>query len=173
MKNKWIHNPWTISIGTALLSICLTAIYDLIKDKPFLSTLLHVVTWIFELIVSVLTFKLSLWIVILLMVGLWLFIRVRNLSKKVIDPDFWNYKRDVFNKWIWKWDYEFLGSSWDIINLRPHCPNCETMLINKGSMYHGDVRCPRCNYRATDKEIESTNDTKVLIIDNIQKGAYN
>jgi hypothetical protein len=60
-KKNFLKSPWTISIGTATFSLFLTMLYDSIKQKPILSTLGAIFNWIWNAIISILTFNIKVW----------------------------------------------------------------------------------------------------------------
>lgn len=166
---KWINNPWTITLGGAFFGVLLTALIDILKEKPILTTISQVYHWVIGLASTILNFKLSFWIIVLIALGIWIIVKVRTSKPNSIKPAFWNYRSDVFRTLTWKWDYENYSGKWDVVNLRPHCPKCDTPLIPNGDIGYSSLDCPRCNFRSGEKNLEDPKSIKVLVIDNIQK----
>jgi hypothetical protein len=107
---------------------------------------------LFDAFIFVLTFKISIYVILILSFFIILFFYYRkkvllkqNEILKESIPPFLNYRRDIFKEWIWTWDY-FISQhekAYKVIKLIPLCPKCECML--KFS-FSGNVRCPNCNY---------------------------
>lgn len=62
---KLMKSAWGIGIGTTLLGFALTVLYDLVKDKPVLSTIWNIIKAIWGLIITALNLELRLWWILL------------------------------------------------------------------------------------------------------------
>ena len=113
-KKSWLTSSWTIGIGTTFFGFLLSILYDSLKNKPILSTIGQILQFIWNCIISVLSFKLKVWWVLVGIVGI--IISLYFISKiQDIKPDFYNYTEGVFKhwRWTWKWKwnkYESLGN---------------------------------------------------------------
>ena len=134
MNKKWINNSWTITITGTVLGVLLATVIDYFKNKPFLTTISQIFEWIYNQVASILNFQISLWLVVIIIISIWIVIRIRKRKTTPEYPYFWNYRKDKFKTLTWKWDYENYNSKWDIVNLRPLCPTCETPLIPNGEI---------------------------------------
>ncbi|WP_316787109.1 hypothetical protein [Pedobacter frigiditerrae] len=173
---KWYHQFITFPVVTGIV---VAIVYDSIKERPLLSSLTSILISVWKYIVLILTFKVSVfWIIItLLLISFVLFII--NNTKKVLDPKL-QYTTDVLVNWKWEWTY----SGKYIDNLTPLCPSCNTIMNyhNGQSQYDKFSECPRCNKVYATREsqrqhtdiIQFEDDKRIqmLIVDNIRKGNY-
>jgi uncharacterized paraquat-inducible protein A len=155
-----------ISIISAVIGLIITGIWDIIKSKPILSTLRTIINWIWE---YVLNFNVKIWQFSIILIAYYLLKKV--LKKPLVLPSFLNYTSDKINntKWCWEWNYNSFDEKWNIKNIKPICPDCDTKMINyqEGFMYGFEAKCPRCDkhlYR-----LKSPQEIEAIIIDNIDK----
>lgn len=170
---KWIKSPWGISIGTAIFSLLLTMGYDYSKDKPVLTTIWNIIVWIWDLIMTILNFNLKIWW-LLVAIGLFIFILyIINKFKKqeTFKPDFYSYREGKFKRWKWSWGWTWSQSknAWLISDMKAHCPNCNTPMIEHSSMYGLSFDCPRCDFRANDSQCDEPYKIERIIFDNIDR----
>lgn len=172
-KDKWTKDPWTISIATAVFSLLLTMGYDYSKSKPILTTIWSILKWIGNFILNILNFDLKVW---WLIVGVLIFILIIFIISKFqkqdsFNPDFYNYREGRFKKWRWTWTWEWNNSknAWQISNMKAHCPNCDTPLIEHSNIYGLSFDCPRCDFRASDSECDEPHKIERIILDNIDR----
>ena len=172
-KEKLAKSPWTISIGTAIFSLLLTMGYDYSKSKPILTTVWLIICWIGTLLWQILNFELKVWWII---VSIVLFILAAIVIEKLkneeeFKPDFCSYREGKFKRWKWTWNWEWSSSKkvWLIINMKVHCPNCDTPMIEHSSVYGLSFDCPRCDFKATDGQCDEPHKIESIIIDNIKR----
>lgn len=170
---KWIKSPWGISIGTAIFSLLLTMGYDYSKDKPVLTTIWNVIIWIWDLILTILNFNLKVW---WLIVAIGLFILILYIIDKfkreeTFKPDFYSYREGKFKKWKWTWGWNWSQSknAWGITDMKAHCPNCDTPMIEHSRVYGLSFDCPRCDFRASDNQCDEPHKIERIILDNIDR----
>jgi len=172
-KEKWTKAPWTISIVTAIFSLLLTMGYDYSKSKPVWTTIWSILKWIGNFFWGILNFDLKVWWLILgtLILILVIFIISKFQKDEGFKPDFYNYREDKFKKWKWTWSWEWNNSknSWSISNMRAHCPNCDTPLIEHSSIYSLIFDCPRCDFKASDNQCDNPHKIERIILDNIDR----
>ena len=162
-----------IAIFSAFAGIIFTAIYDLIKSKPILSTFWNALKWVWK---NIFEFQLTVWQIIL---GLgFLILILYLLSKRENEAgenqiEWLSYVNDNIHnvKWSWFWEKSVLDGKWSVKDLRPICNSCGTkMHLNNTSWEKKIADCPRCEkilYEHKDlAKVES------VIIDNIQRGIY-
>lgn len=169
MIRKFFKNVWVqVVLGGALASL----LFDLIKKVPVLTS----IKWVFELIVSILMFKVALWIIILVILivvlVIWL---IGNVSVNKVLPKFVEeYRQDTFRSWIWKWDWEqnSYSKKWDITNLRPYCQYCNCIMSYNESMLGGFVKCPKCTREYSERDrtgtFEHKGDIGLLIYNKVE-----
>jgi ribosomal protein S27AE len=173
MKKKWLKSPWTISISTTILGVILY-----LKGKTILSEFFNIVKDLYWKMFDVLNVELKLWsiiLIILIFVGLrkiYFYIQKAFKEEKNNIPDFVNYKVDRLKnyRWSWDWEWNLYSQKWNVTSLRPHCPKCDTRMLQHITAGIYFYRCPRCNYRPSDSESENPQDIEAIIIDNILKG---
>jgi len=169
---KWLKSPAGISVGSTVLAFILTVIYDFLKNKPVLTTILIILKAIVKFFSSILNFQLKIWWVLL---GIAFVIFILYIIYKVLEikysttnlPPFMNYTEDIILHWSWKWVWEKqYDGKYDIEYLRPICPRCNTPLICNYFSY----RCPRCNHEAH-SDIPDLDTVKIMIMDNVEKAS--
>ena len=171
------NNEYKIAIFSALISIIFTAIYDFIKEKPFLSTFWNIIKWIWN---NIFEFQIRIWQILLLSILLLIirkiiisFQRIKKGTIKQNESDWLNYTEEIIDglKWRWKWIKNPLTHKWNIDDLTIACSKCGTsMHLDESYVYGKTAECPRCenhikNYKDIIK-IES------IIIDNVKRDMY-
>ncbi len=170
MNNKEVK----IAIIGAFAGIVFTALYDLFKSKPILSTLWNWLRWIWN---NIFEFELTFWQIIL---GIVVLIIISNFLKnrKSLSQEFqmyWgSYCKDKIHdmNWSWYWEKDPLSGKWSINDLRPVCDSCETkMHLNDNNSWDKKFAdCPRCgqvyNERKDLRKVEA------VIIDNLERGIF-
>jgi hypothetical protein len=152
----------------ASISIVAAGIYDLIKSYPLMTTIKDILIWIWENIINA---DIKLWIVLLLFLLMYTVSRIiRSLNKNShTQPEYLGYKTDQFDGYTWKWDYNYQSGAYNINNLIPLCPKCNTrMHYNFGLLNSWEAKCPRCRYQ--NARMRDRKDIVALIIDNVDKG---
>ena len=180
-KERWLNNNWVVTIlGCSLATVLGTLAYDKVKDKPILTTIIIWLNWVWKIILSIFTFKVAIWAIVLVTISLYCLRRTHlNFSKKT-PPDHAKYTQDRFYNWIWKWDWKYDGvqQTWYVANLQPYCQTCNTQLVNKTNFVDVQYECPRCKsfyslrglYNAGPPE--DIQNVEALIIDNVRKRHY-
>ena len=169
---KFLKSPWTISIGSTLLGFLLTVLYDFAKGKHVFSTIKAVFTTLYDWIVLSLNFQIRVWWILLALAVL-VVIRCIILHNKQEQSDerpaFLDYTSDRFSKWKWSWEWNFssLEQKWQVSNLHPHCPKCDTPMLS--DKYESYFQCPRCKYDSGYENIEKSYEVEAVIIDNLDR----
>jgi len=162
-----------IALDISLVSLLLTIGYDYSKNKPILSSCWQILNAIWNIIIAVWNFKIKLgWLsVIIVIVVLILYLVYKFSPEENFKPA---YKEGTFKNWKWTWDWKWSlhKNSWIISDLTPHCPNCDTPLIDSINIYEIRYECPRCNYQAIGSQCEKSYQIESIIIDNIKRGLY-
>lgn len=175
---------WVISIGSSIiLSVTGSYVYDGIKKVPKFSTLENAGSWIWSHLILLINFPIKLWWILATIAAVILTLKVlleREAKKSPVEPPYFEYTKDTFDKWIWKWSWRNTGSGFDINDLHPCCPECETPLMKNRGGYHAvsTMECPRgCapirGSRGWDAYAEDQNKVDVLIRDNVNKKYFN
>lgn len=168
MKKIW-SNVWIIGIVSGALA---TLLADFLKQIPLFSTLKTIP----GLLLLILTFKISLWIILtVLFIGCLFIYLYLKFNKEDESPNFpfLAYKEDQF-KTKWKWDWELNSlKKWEIVNLRTYCSNCNTRLAySQGAFSDATGKCPKCETMfgvGMLNPIDNLNDVKLMIYDKIEK----
>jgi len=170
---RWFKSPWSISLGTAIFSLLLTMGYDYSKQKPILSTIWDIITWIWNLLLRILNFNLKVWWIILA-IGLFIFILYlidKLKQEESFKPDFYSFREGKFKRWKWTWEWKLDKSknAWVISNMKAHCPNCDTPMIEHSSVYGLSFDCPRCDFQASDTQCDYPHKIERIILDDIDR----
>jgi hypothetical protein len=171
---KWVTSPWAVSLGTALFAPLPFIIYDAIKQQPILTTLSLAGKFLWITLIRLLNFPIKLWWLLSTMV---IVILVNSLIKKFFlqeqaKPDFYNYREGKPKRWRWTWGWKFNQSknTWVICDLVAHCPNCNSSLINKCSIYGPSFSCPLCEFSAiSEHECDESHKIERIILDNVER----
>lgn len=172
---KWLKSPWVIGIGTALFSFALTVFYDVLKEKPILTTIGSFFVLLYKNILAILNFNLKVWWVLPSVVVLLICIHLVSMvaqKSETIKPKFVDYKEDYFRIWRWTWDWNWSNRerAWHVVRLTAHCPKCGTPMIDLSNYIHGvRFHCPRCDFNAEDYECEQAGEVEQVIFDNIER----
>lgn len=174
---KVIKNPWVISIGSAIIAFFLiSALKSLEADINFVEGIKIIYFYLFNLAKSILLFKASLWIYILVFLVILIIIEFILKFKKSSKPLWLDYKRDHVNGIWFEWDYIKDFNKYKINNLRPICSDChcelskgidDSNLIDKYYLY-----CPSCQKRFEMINQREINDAKKVIVSRIKKGDF-
>ena len=176
--NKLTKKEVISTIFGGFIGILFTAIYDIIKSKPILSTLWDTLKWIWK---NVFEFQLAIWQV-LITLAITLIVRqmILRLKGDVVyedeiyedEIDWLSYTKDEIHgmNWSWSWDKSYL-EKWSVKDLRPLCDSCGTKMHLDESYYSRVyAECPRCE--RTYNEHKELRKIEAVIIDNIQRGIY-
>jgi len=175
MKKKngaWKKSPWTIGIGTAIFSFFLTLLYDLIKNKPILSSIWEILKWLGNVIWHILNFDIKVWwlllFVVLIVFVILLYSKFEKNDTSVQESN--NYTEDRIKgmRWTWRWEFSASQKAWILSDLKSHCPECNTPMIDQTVSYETYFECPRCDYHVSkpnDEKFKVSN----IIIDNINR----
>lgn len=166
---KFLKNPWTIGIGTAILSVILMRILDKIADTKLLFGLWNIIKKIILFFDK--KYVVSLWFLILISFSVFLifvlYFYLKSLLSKEIeeinDPNFLNYTSDNFDGVLYKWgyfkNYDDKYSSTDYV---AYCPKDNCILLHN--------RCSICDKYFT--EIHSKSKLEVLIGHKIENNLF-
>ena len=165
-ENK--SSEYKIALFGAIIGIVLTAIYDLVKEKPILSSLWNIFKWIWK---NIFEFTVSIWQILAVLL---LFYLIKKLKpKKETDiPPFLKYVTDEFDEitWKWKWKWNPLTQQWNVQDLIPLCNKCGTSTLLNEEYADKYATCPRCeNFM---NKLKSTDKIEAIIIDNIDRKLY-
>jgi len=170
---KWLKSPWGVSIGTALFSFLLTVGYDVLKEKPILSTIVSIIDAVRLFIIRLMNYQLRVWWVLLglLFVVIILYIITKAFSVKDSNsqvPSFMNYTTDNISGWDWSWDWEKgYDGKYGVVNLHPVCPKCSTPLIQERD-YSSTAKCLRCDF-TENRSVPNFEHITMLIYDNVKR----
>lgn len=159
-------------LGTIVLGLITSFIYDGIKQFPFLSTVWNILKWIWT---TIFEFELRVWQIILGVLVLLIIAEIVDRRKKqsTTPPKFHSYKTDKFHliNWKWDWAFDYTSKKWYASNIKPICPKCNTTMHYDYSFGNFQGRCPRCENLI--KNMKDVKDIEAIIIDNVDKGSFN
>jgi hypothetical protein len=179
MSSKRIINGIVLPVVTFIIG---SFLYDWFKQIPFASSILSICDWL----LSVLNFRIQLWIIIILFISFIIATRFlikanyTPMSESTNDyqpvPLFLNYKEDLFgvDKSKWRWDYGQRHGKYAVENVRPICKICNGDLA-LDTYTHQSGYCSRCNLEGNSADSfvnENINDVRVEIYRRI-KEKYN
>ncbi len=172
-KKHWIHSGWAIGIGTTIISLLLSMVYDYLKKEPILTTIWSILKGIRHFILTFLNYEIKVWwvLITIFILSILLLIIKKFKSERILQPDFYYYTEDHFKSWRWTWSWLWDKSkkAWGINNLRAHCPNCDTPMVEHPSIYSSAFDCPRCNYLSNDGLSDQPYKIEQIIHDNIER----
>lgn len=157
-------------LGSIVLALIASFIYDGIKHLPLLSGLKAFVSWFWS---DVLRLKLELWVIVISFLVIYLIYKLINAKRRNDLPKFVNYTQDLFEgyNWTWYWYFNTNSGKWQTSQITPLCPDCQTLMHYKyGLLNCYQANCPRCGYQIG--RIKSKEDIDALIIDNIRKNNF-
>ncbi len=171
MKKNYLYSL-IAGISTSVIG---SFIYDLWKSKPFLSTLGEIVKAIWNFIALILNYEVKVWwflMAIFILIGIIYLILKFNAEVNSI-PKFTDYKEDRFKNWRWTWDWKLnkRTNKWNVTDLTPYCPKCETILLDNSTMFDSIYECPNCDFSTGryNQPSENIRHIEALIIDKSNK----
>jgi hypothetical protein len=150
LKNRGYFYCLLFFLVGVIGGIITSYVYDFINSQPWSSTLNNVSIYLVSLVSSNLGIDLKLWWFYLLL-GLIILMPVvfYLINKRTIPPEIANYTEDQFKNWYWRWEWTWNSviNQWEVKNLTPFCPDCNTELLNKSSFKASMAVCPQCHRR--------------------------
>ena len=171
---KFIKSPLGISLATTLFSFLLSVLYDLIKGKHILSTIVSVLKAIWSGLIRFLNFDIKLW---WLIVGFVVMVLLLPIIYRVYqywneDVSFTKYTKDNIRGWKWEWHwYKNQHGVYDIENLHPICNKCDSPLMNNND-YQNNLYCVRCGQLYNRMNFPDLSHIKTYILDNVKREMY-
>lgn len=171
---KFIKSPLGIALIPTFVGFILTVIYDMLKGKQVLSTVLTIFKMICSGIIKFLNFNLKVWWILIGIAAvvfiLWIVFKI--CSDTYEKPSFINYTSDTIQGWKWKWHWQknYYGK-YEIEDLHPVCDSCGTALAYKHD-YYNDLYCVRCGKTYSGNELPNENHIKIYIADTVNRGLF-
>lgn len=172
--NKFIMNPWTISVGSGLFVLLVTVVIDVVSADKIFSTIKKIMGTIWSAILAFLNFELKVWWLLIgiamLMLGLYIWVKYLDQKQAVSNkPKFLEYTHDTIlgYKWKWIWGKDTFGR-YNIMQLHPICSHCDTPLVDSPMGYSGRYTCLRCN-NSTNRPMPDLEHVKMMIRDNVRR----
>ncbi len=164
-------------LGIIIIGVISSFIYDLFKQLPILSTIGWFLNVVYDAAITTLNYPIRIWVILLLIFGLYGIYYGFKKSVKKIEPEWLQYKKDIFKTWIWKWEYKLDNNSgrYHIQNLAPYCPDDEVQLLSNGLSWNREFYCPKCNKTYPEKwkdSFEKEQDIFALIRSKIEKNNF-
>ena len=172
-KSFWT-NPWTVTIGGGLVVLFITVIIDAITAEKIFNTLKVLLSFIWNIVISILNFRLKVWWLLcgiaVIAIVLCILIKLSDKKSQTIEkPKFLEYTEDhiLGLSWRWRWERMYDGK-YRIENLEAVCSKCGTPLVFEYSELH---KCLRCNKEFYHDWIE-TDHVIMLIQDNVRRKCF-
>lgn len=144
-----------ISVFTAVIvEVVASIIVSSISKINLIDATIIIWKWIYNLIKSIVLFRVPIWIILILLVFLLIIITfIYNYSNRnnCSKPWYSDYIKDEYKNILYTWNYTTTYSgNIDIENFRPICPSCDgdlTMVREHGNRHYGSPRlfCPNCD----------------------------
>lgn len=151
LKNarKFLNNPWIIGIFTPIIATTISTTWISLTQKVSLKDSIFIIV---NFVKSILSFKVSIWIIALSMIIVFSIICIVRIIKTTYSNEhpkwYYDFKAMNYKEWIFTWNYEKLYDGYEIENLRPICScGCELTDMNGLSYTHysGSIlKCPNC-----------------------------
>lgn len=167
-----------ISVFTAIIvEVVASIIVSLISKINLIDATIIIWKWIYNLIKSIVLFKVPIWVILILIAFFIIIIRIiynsannSNYSK----PWYSDYTKDEYKNVLYSWNYISYYGTIDIENFRPICPNCSGDLIEVdryGNIHYGSPKllCPNCDKIFHNPNYEETKQAKLFVFNNLKK----
>lgn len=130
---KILRNPWTIGIGTSIISALILKFIDIFAGTNIFGVLLEVAVLVLKYIQTILEFRLSVGgiCIICLAVSLLVLFKRRLNREKKNDPLYFAYTEDVFQGIAYRWEYNFIKGRYCIGNTQAYCPACRCRIVHR------------------------------------------
>lgn len=143
MKKTFLKKPWIVGIGTSVFATLISSIIlSLVQKINIIKSVITVIKFLFSIIIKILFFKISVWIIIIGILILILVLYIISRFQDVYIPD---YNHDRYSNWSFKWKINISKDGWSISHLRPVCEcGCE---LNKDEQHFQNswhLYCPNC-----------------------------
>jgi hypothetical protein len=169
--SKFLKNPWTIGVGTTIISVFVLKIIDKIAGT---SSIKYLYIFFNQTISFFKTeYSFPLWLLILLSFSVFLFfigyyylksVFINNNESGINEPDFINYTSENFNGVVYKWRYiKNYENKFSAVDYMAYCPKDNCVLIND--------TCPICEKYYS--HVKDNIELQVLIGHRIENNLYN
>ncbi len=173
---KFLRSHWIVGIGTTVIGgVALSIVLDLIKQISILSTMKAILLFLWNCVISFLSFEIRLWwllvFISIIFAILWIISKYHDAKENSSHVSFLGYTQDYFlgHSWEWVWEKNWEGK-YGVENLHPICTKCKILLVQSHA-YLNQLKCPRCNNTVNfDSSIQ--NEVMVLIYDNVKKNNF-
>ena len=119
-----LKNPWAITVlGGVIVFLLTSELNSIMQNVNYIEGAKNVIMFIISVLKNVLTFKVSIWIILLFLCGL-IFVIYIISEWKHTEPQWINYKSDYFFDWLFVWEYSKYLKTIEIARLRPVCSHC-------------------------------------------------
>jgi hypothetical protein len=169
---SFFNHSWSLVIGGAIFSYALPSIHmSITQNISVVLGLYNVGKIIINFIVRVFMFRIPVWILLLVILGLLfilIFISMISANRHSL-PKWRNYTHEYYGEWLFEWNYkirQFGGT--EIDNLRPICNKCYCDLSNRSNYLY----CPNCNAIFPDVNYTILANIEKIIIRNLKTGEY-
>lgn len=163
-------------VAAIISSPILTLVIDFFRSVPIFSTIKAAYYWTVDLLVSILTYNIQLWIVILIftviIVALGIYGNADSNKPKASQFNFLNYTIDnniAGFKWTWTYEFSNEKNRYIISEVKAYCPNCDSPLRFKNDFLNEHTECIRCKYQRPGNVYGDMHRIESLIIDNITR----
>ena len=172
MIGKFLKNNWAVTVIGGVFSVLVLRLIDTFLIDDFLwdgiKNGLNAVVDFFGTEYSVKLYFLILLPILFVaaIIGItYLFSLRGNKSSFSPYPEWKDYNKDVFGDLQYRWQYDFIGRRYEIMNLQRYCNKCSCLLV--------DNRCPVCrtNY-SYGHQYPSGQEVMALIVHRIDTGLY-
>ncbi|NEZ45450.1 hypothetical protein [Paenibacillus alvei] len=148
---KIFRHPIGIGVTTAVLSaIISTPIVAYVKSESFSEALVSIFNWLSNLIKSILTFGVPVWVLLLILIVYFKLIKpLSNFINRNSKPPFLDYTDDVIEGIRWEWEWIDYWGKYDISSrMSAVCINCNGYLVCKNvSYYTNTLECEHCGFK--------------------------
>lgn len=156
---KFLKSFWLVIVAPILVTIIGGLILTWLDGVKFLEGVTSFFLLIWDFIISILTFSIPAWVIILIIVVLFIILLIISKVQALNAPKKINwyeeYKEEKYKGVLYSWEYAVNYGKVSIKSLRPICPKCKGELTetpsSRGSyLMYLQLFCPNC-----DKEIKT------------------
>lgn len=139
------------AIGVFIIPIIQGVVIHKIENINYIDALKKIFTNIFNFVISIMNFKVPIWLISLLVILILLIIKIYTYIKNAVDKDEYEwekYKTEKYEGLTYTWKYDnYLGEK-KIKDLKPICEcGCDLIIKDSYNNYHkyqGYLVCPNC-----------------------------
>jgi len=140
-SKNFLNHPFNIAVGSTVVGGIILSVVLYLWTNVF-SWLGSFSQNLYNLLINFLNLSTPVYVLILAFVLYYMTKRIiKHLMKETPiekKPNWLDFKQNIYDGILYKWNYEINGNTYEIINLSLFCQNCECRLVDTSGL------CPNC-----------------------------